>query len=62
MNASFLYHFIGDLQEDETMPAVIRYEHDERGVQLLEIASASVVDGRLVLDAGSLHKSNEPEG
>jgi hypothetical protein len=56
MNASFLYHFIGDLQEDECMPAVVLYEHDERGEQLLDITKVSVVDGRLVLEVGSLHK------
>jgi hypothetical protein len=59
VNASYLYHFIGDLQEDERMPAVVLYEHDERGSQLLDIAKVSVVDGRLVIEVGSLHKRSD---
>ena len=53
VNASLLAHFIGDMT-DSTKPLVVAYEHDERGLQHLQVVGVLETGNALVLKTGPL--------
>ena len=48
VNASLLAHFIGDMK-DSTKPLVVAYEHDERGLQHLQVVGVLETGNALIL-------------